>query len=126
MRLLDADVLVDIQRRHPPAVAWYHSLAELPTVPGLVIMELIQYAQNRRQVRAALRLVKPLPVIWPTEADCARALTDFTAFHLSHRLGLIDALIAACAVGQAATLCTFNLKHYRVIAGLVTEQPYSR
>jgi predicted nucleic acid-binding protein len=39
---------------------------------------------------------------------------------------LIDALVAACAIGQAATLCTFNLKHYRVIAGLTTEQPYSR
>jgi predicted nucleic acid-binding protein len=46
-------------------------------------------------------------------------------FHLSHRLGLLDALIAACALGQAATLCAFNLKHYRVIAGLITEQPYS-
>ena len=55
-----------------------------------------------------------------------RDLDDFTAFHLSRRLGLIDALIAACAVGRSATLCTFNVKHYRVIADLVTEQPYTR
>src|SRR5207245_2551084 len=101
-------------------------LTELPHVPGLVIMELVQHAQNQRQVRAALRLVKPLPVVWPTEADCDRARKDFIAFHLSHSLGLLDALIAACAVGRAATLCTFKIKHYRVIAGLVTEQPYSR
>jgi predicted nucleic acid-binding protein len=126
MRFLDTDVLIDVQRRHPPAVAWYHSLTELPCVPGSVVMELIQDAQNRRQVREALRVVKPLPIVWPTAADCARALADFTGFHLSHRLGLIDALVAACAIGQAATLCTFNLKHYRVIAGLTTEQPYSR
>ena len=33
---------------------------------------------------------------------------------------------AACAVGRAATLCTFNVKHYRIIAGLTTEQPYTR
>jgi predicted nucleic acid-binding protein len=59
-------------------------------------------------------------------ADCVRALADFTAFHLSHRLGLLDALIGACAVGRAATLCTFNVKHYRVISGLTTEQPYPR
>jgi predicted nucleic acid-binding protein len=126
MRLLDADVLVDIQRRHPPAVAWYHSLTELPSVPGLVVMELVQHAQNRHQVRAALRLVSPLPIVWPTEPDCARALADFIAFQLSHSLGLIDALIGACAIGRAATLCTFNVRHYRVMAGLVTEQPYSR
>jgi hypothetical protein len=46
MRLLDADVLVDIQRQHPPATAWYQSLTELPSVPGLVVMELVQDAQN--------------------------------------------------------------------------------
>ena len=126
MRLLDTDVLIDFQRKYPPALAWYNSLTEVPSVPGLVIMELIQDAQNRRQVQAVLRLVMPMPVVWPTETDCDRALSDFTAFHLSHRLGLLDALIAACALGQAATLSTFNLKHYRVIAGLVPEQPYSR
>jgi predicted nucleic acid-binding protein len=126
MRLLDADVLVDIQRQHPPAVAWYLSLTEMPSVPGLVIMELVQYARNRRQVQSALQLVQPLRIIWPTEMDCTRALSDFTAFHLSHGIGLLDALIAACALGQGATLCTFNVKHYRAVAGLITEQPYSR
>jgi predicted nucleic acid-binding protein len=89
-------------------------------------MELIQDAQNARQVRQAIRLVAPLQVIWPTEADCQRALADFAAYHLSQGLGLLDALIAACAVGQSATLCTFNIKHYRVVQGLLTLQPYTR
>src|SRR5690242_19833507 len=119
MLLLDTDVLIDLQRRHPPAVVWYRALTDVPRVPGLVIMELIQDAQNRSQVREVLGLVRPLPIVWPTQADCDRALADFTAFHLSHRLGLLDALIAACALGLAATLCTFNVKHYRVISGLL-------
>ena len=89
-------------------------------------MELIQDAQNARQVRQALKLVAPLPVVWPTAADCQRALTDFIAYHLSHNLGLLDALIAACAIGSSATLCTFNVKHYRVVPGLVMVQPYTR
>jgi predicted nucleic acid-binding protein len=89
-------------------------------------MELIQDAQNARQVRKALRLVAPLPVVWPTPVDCEKALADFTAFHLSHGLGLLDALIGACAVGLSAELCTFNVKHYRVVPGLVTTQPYTR
>ena len=60
----------------------------------------------------------PLPVIWPTVGDCQRALADFAAFHLSHGLVLLDALIAAIAAGLSAELCTFNDKHYRIVSGL--------
>jgi predicted nucleic acid-binding protein len=126
MLLLDTDVLIDIQRGYPPALAWFAGLPELPFVTGLVVMELIQGAQNSQQVRQALKLVAPLPIVWPTEADCARALSDFAAVHLSHRLGLLDALIAATALGRSATLCTFNSKHYRSVQGLVLEEPYAK
>jgi hypothetical protein len=77
-------------------------------------------------VRDALRLTAPLPVVWPTPADGQRALTDFAAFHRSHGLGLLDALISAVTVGLSAQSCTFNHKHYRVLPALVTVQPYSR
>src|SRR4051794_14479995 len=100
MDLVDTDVLIDIQRGHPPAVAWFTGLTDLPNVPGFVVMELVQDARNAREVRQALQLVAPLTVVWPTETDCARALADFSVLHLSHGLGLLDALIAACAVGQ--------------------------
>ena len=123
---MDTDLLIDIQRGHTPAIAWFASLTEVPSVPGFVVMELIQDAQNTQQVRNALKLVAPLPLVWATQSDCARALSDFTSYHLSHNLGLLDALIAACAVGRGATLCTFNLKHYRVVPGLITIQPYTR
>jgi predicted nucleic acid-binding protein len=126
MDLVDTDVLIDVQRGHPPALAWFAGLTTLPAVPGFVVMELIQDARNGQEVRQALKLVAPLPVVWPTEVDCGRALSDFAAYHLSHSLGLLDALIAACAVGRSATLCTFNDKHYRVVPGLVTAQLYTR
>lgn len=122
MQFLDTDVLIDVQRRHPPAVRWFGSLTDTPAVP----VELIQAAENAVQVRRAHRLVSQLPIVWPTEADCARALADFSKLHLSHKLGLIDALIAATAVGQGATLCTFNVKHYRPVPGLTLTQPYKR
>lgn len=126
MLLLDTDILIDIQRSYAPAIAWFASLQEVPSVPGFVVMELVQDAQNKQQVRQVLKLVAPLPVVWLTEADCVRALSDFTVYHLSDRLGLLDALIAACAIGRGATLCTFNVKHYRVVPNLVTSQPYQR
>ena len=126
MYILDTDVLIDVQRGYVPALNWFSSLEELPSVPGLVVMELIQGAQNSRQVRQVLQLVAPLPVVWPTATDCEKALSDFTDYHLSHNLGLLDSLIAACALGLSATLCTFNVKHYRVVPGLDILQPYSR
>jgi predicted nucleic acid-binding protein len=126
MYLFDTDVLIDIQRGHAPAIEWFASLDAVPSVPGFVVMELVQDSRNSQQVRQARKLVAPLPVVWATEADCARALSDFTAYHLSDSLGLLDALIAACAVGRGLTLCTFNLKHYRVVPNLVMAQPYAR
>ena len=126
MDLVDTDVLIDVQRGHPPALAWFGQLTALPAVPGFVVMELVQDARNAREVRRALKLVAPLQIVWPTDADCTRALTDFSAFHLSHGLGLLDALIGSCAVGRTATLFTFNNKHYRVIPGLTTARPYRR
>jgi len=124
--LLDTDILIDIQRGHAPAVTWFKNLSDLPPIPGFVAMELIQDAQNSQQVRKALKLVAPLQIVCPTELDCSHALSNFTVYHLSHNLGLIDSLIAACAVGLSATLCTFNIKHYKVVPGLSLEQPYTR
>ncbi|MBV7329156.1 VapC toxin family PIN domain ribonuclease [Chloroflexi bacterium TSY] len=126
MYLLDTDVIIDVQRGYIPALTWFSGLSELPSTSGLVVMELVQDARNTREIQRVLKLVEPLPVVWPTQADCERALADFKIYHLSHSLGLIDSLIGACAVGLSATLCTFNIKHYRVIAGLKTEQPYSK
>jgi predicted nucleic acid-binding protein len=126
MILLGTDVLIDIQRGRPQALAWLSGLTELPAVPGFVAMELIQGAQNAQQVRDALKLVAPLPIVWLSEADCAHALSDFAALHLTQGLGLLDSLIAACALGRSATLCTFNSKHYRAVAGLVIQEPYKK
>jgi predicted nucleic acid-binding protein len=126
MYVLDTDILIDIQRGHARALEWFAELKEVPSVSGFTVMELIQDAPSSEHVRKALKLVAPLPIIWPTEADCGRALADFTAHHLPHGLGLLDALIAVCAMGRSATLCTFNVKHYTAVHGLVTSQPYAR
>ncbi len=41
MLLLDTDILIDIQRGHAPALAWFSSLTEIPNVPGLVVLRLL-------------------------------------------------------------------------------------
>lgn len=124
MYLLDTDILIDIQRGYEPALNWFGALKTLPKIPGFVAMELVQDAQNTRQLQDAMALIDPLDILWPTDSDNELALENFKKYHLSHGLGLLDALIAGCAIGHSTILCTFNKKHYDVISNLVTEQPY--
>jgi predicted nucleic acid-binding protein len=92
MDLVDTDILIDVQRGHPPALGWFAGQVELPAVPGFVVMELLQDARNAHETRRSLKLAAPLRIVWPTSVDCSRALSDFTAYHLSHGLGLLDSL----------------------------------
>ena len=126
MRMFDTDVSVDIVRGLAPAVLWFNALPEPAFIAGFAYMEIIEGCKDKAEIRRVRLLLSPLNIIWPREEDCKRGLADFTQYHLSHRLGLIDALIAATAMGQGATLCTFNVKHFSAVPGLVIEQPYSR
>jgi predicted nucleic acid-binding protein len=125
MRLLDTDVLIDVLRNRPAAVNWFAGITEPIAVPGFVAMELYQGCRDSREVRDVDRLLAPLDVVWPSETDCGAALAFFPARRLSHGLGLLDALIAATALGRDATLCTLNTKHFSCVSGLTTEQPYT-
>ena len=126
MQLVDTDVLIDVQRGHPPALAWFASMTERPSISSLTVMELIQDAPDNVRLERALKLVKPLKIVYATEADQQRAVDDYRALHLAQNLGLIDALIAATAIGLGAELCTFNAKHFRRVTDLVIVEPYVR
>jgi predicted nucleic acid-binding protein len=89
-------------------------------------MELIQGCQSAREQRILEKDLLEYQLYWPSVEDCNRALKTFSSHHLSSNIGLLDALIAETAIGIEATLATFNVKHYRVINGLQSLQPYTR
>jgi predicted nucleic acid-binding protein len=124
MILLDTDVAVDVLRGYPPAVAWLQGLGTTALgLPGLVVMELLQGCQNNAEQLRVERFCQAYPLSWPTAVDCQRALGDYAAYHLSHNLGLLDALIGHPAAGLNEPLATFNVKHYGVLTGLHALQP---
>ena len=125
MILLDTDVMVDILRGYEPAREWLKSAQEIG-VPGLVAMELIQGCQNAREQKQLEKTLSAYQLLWPDENDCNRALLSFSSHHLSDNIGMLDALIAETAIGVNAELATFNVKHYRVLKGLQSVQPYER
>jgi predicted nucleic acid-binding protein len=53
MILLDSDVLIDLLRKYPPAMAWFDTLQEDEElmVSGYVFMELIQGCRNKAGIR---------------------------------------------------------------------------
>lgn len=54
------------------------------------------------------------------------ALELFQEHHLRYRTGIIDTLIGVCVTRRGGRLCTFNVRHYEMIPGLVTELPHEK
>jgi predicted nucleic acid-binding protein len=106
---------------------WWQSLGdEEIVVPGFVVMELIEGCRNKAEQRKLEQSIREYQIIWPCSETCDKALTIFAEFRLSHGIGMIDALIGQMAVDRNLSLYTFNQKHYSVIPGLRTVQPYQR
>jgi predicted nucleic acid-binding protein len=60
MILLDADVVVDVLRRYPPALLWLESLEEeRVTLPGFVVMELMRGCGDRFEMDALRETLRP-------------------------------------------------------------------
>lgn len=126
--LVDSDVVIDIGRNHPPAVSWAASAAAsgVLTVAGFTAMELIQYCRNRAEQDRSVKLASNFGLLWPDENGCRKGLDLFRQFHLSHSLGMTDALIAATALNHGLALHSFNRKHFGVVPGLTLVAPYVR
>jgi hypothetical protein len=89
-------------------------------------MELIQGCQNLSEQQTLMKTLSAYQSAWPSETSCNQALATFQIYHLSHSLGIIDALIAQTTIERGLPLHTFNQKHYAMIPGLQTIQPYKR
>ena len=126
MTLVDTDVMVDIRRGHPPALAWFDGLAEVPGLPGFVLMELVAGCKTCKDMREVKKQASLFQIYWPTSTDCEQALDIFMTARFSGGLSMPDAVIGATAVGLSATLFTFNARHFKAIAGLDFQAPYAR
>ena len=127
MILVDSDVMIDLLREYPPAIAWLDSLDDDEILlPGFVVMELIQGCKNRTEQRRLQKGLEPYSIIWLSPEVCDEALAVFSRYYLSHSLGIIDALIGQMAVSLGLPLHTFNAKHYSMIPDLKVVQPYTK
>jgi len=118
---------VDLFRNYPPAADWVASQTrEEVALPGFVAMEILKGCHDYEEQRKAEAWLRPFRFYWPDEESCLRAYTVFATLHLSHGVGIFDALIAHTAIKYDAQLVTFNAKHYGAIPELSTVEPYKR
>jgi predicted nucleic acid-binding protein len=123
--VIDTNVLVGVLRRKPPALKWLSSAPnENLVVPGFVVMELVAGCENAQELAEVDELMKNFTVYWPDEKGVARALGYFRSYYRSHGLGLVDALIAACAVSLRVPICTNDLG-FKAIPRLKVISPYA-
>ena len=119
--------MIDLLRQYPPAVAWLDALGDTEIIlPGFVVMEILQGCSNKTEQEAVEKVLAAFEVVWPSPETCDEALAVFARYHLSHNLGLLDALIGQIGVALNLPLHTFNRKHYAVVPNLITIEPYRK
>jgi predicted nucleic acid-binding protein len=113
MTLVDTDVMIDIRRGHPLALAWFDGLEEVPGLPGFVLMELVAGCKTRKDMREVKKQAGLFQIYWPTSTDCEQVLDIFMATRFSSGLSMPDAVIGAIAMGLAATLLRYHSQRCR-------------
>jgi predicted nucleic acid-binding protein len=124
--IIDSDIAIDVFRKHPPAVKWIASVQDVVCVPGFVVLELYQGCFNKQQTLTLTKHIGSFGILWPDAAACEEATDVYARAHLTHALGILDALIGATSKGLGLPLHSFNAKHFAGFPGLQVVEPYVR
>lgn len=122
--LLDADVMIDLVRGIPNALAWLASLQEPPFVSCFAALEVLAGSSSKQERIKVERFLFGFLFVYPTEADINHALWNYSLFSLSHGVGAIDTLTASLAVSRGLTLVSRNVKHFAPLPNLKFLVPY--
>ena len=117
--LFDTDVLIRVFRGNRKAAGMIES-SDDRSVSLVNIMELLQVARDKAEQKLIKSFLADYSFrVFPlTENTGHRAMIYVEEYSLKSGMYMADALIAATAVENNATLCTANKKHYRSIAEL--------
>lgn len=121
--LLDTSVLVDVQRRHGPALTWLAKQDRTPLfASSATAFELYAGADRPGAAQAIRRVLDALSVIGIDGAIAEHAGSIFRRHAASHGLDEFDAIIAATALVAQLTLVTLNVRHFPSVKNV--RKPY--
>lgn len=121
----DTDILIDVARRIPEAIAYEQNLERRAHlgISSVTYMELLIGCRNKTEQRKVERFVRRFQMAKLNEMIADRAIALLQQYRLSHGLLIADGLIAATALVVDQPLATKNQRDYQFIAGL-TLLPY--
>ena len=113
--LLDTCILIDFFRGKEEAAQFLESLDTPPFLSSLTVAELYAGVREGKEHTALDNFVPHFPVV---PLECGAAVTGGLYrrhYGKSHGVGMIDALLAACAESKNLVLATRNVKHFPMI-----------
>ena len=122
--LIDTDVLIDYLRGQPQAVEFLESLRELLLISTMTIAELNAGVRDGKERELLNELIRAFQIMPVDEAISIKGGLYRRDYGKSHGVGLADALIAATAELNQATLVTLNQKHFPMIVDIIV--PYKK
>ncbi len=122
--LLDTNIVIEFWKQNPQVQQNLTALQESGfIISAITEAELIVGALNKDELRKIHRDMLLLEIL-PLEPPIGQvAVSLLSAYTLSHRLLLPDALIAATALHHNLPLYTLNRKDFRYIPELVLHEP---
>jgi predicted nucleic acid-binding protein len=113
--LLDTDVLVDFLRGHSKAVTFINNYSERIILSSITVAELYTGVRGEQEQAVLGSFISLFPIV-PVNAEIAKKGGLLKRdYGRSHGVGLADAVIAATAETENATLKTLNIKHYPML-----------
>lgn len=122
--LIDTDVIVEYLRGREAAIEFLEGFEGELLLSVITVAELYSGVKGEEEKQSLEQFLLAFEVI-PIDEDLAKNGGLFrNEYYPSHGIGLADALIAATASEENATLVTFNRRHYPMLDEVIV--PYSR
>jgi tRNA(fMet)-specific endonuclease VapC len=110
---LDSTVLIDLQRRHAPALAWLAKQDQTALfISAATVFELYAGADRPGAAEAVRKLVEAASIIVVDAVIAEKGASIFRRYERSHGLDQFDAIIAATALVARLPLVTRNVRHF--------------
>jgi predicted nucleic acid-binding protein len=122
--LIDTDVLIDYLRGQADAVSYLESLTEQLVISAITVAELFAGVREGTERQALEAFLSAFEVVDVNQSISRRGGLYRRDISKSHGVGLADALIAATAEEQEATLVTLNKKHFPMLTRVIV--PYAK